>query len=502
MKKKLISVLLSGAMAMGLLAGCGSSTEGTTGTNSTATVTETKTSDKADSQEVEKIKVYLPTSGKFDDLDNVMAAVNEITTKEIGVEVEFHPYEFGQWFQQYSLFLSGTEDVDILANYGGYLNAVSQGAAYDLTDLIQQYGQDIIAMEGDFLKSGEVNGTQYAIPIYASYAWTMGILYRQDVVDELGIQDLVDNVKTLEDWGEVLAVVKEKKPEMTPYVRNNGSTATNFQYGTWDDLGNNYGVLMDGGKTSDVVNLFETDEYAKLCSVMHDWYLAGYTSKDIQTQTDGFPTLTRNDAAFSTLGQADFNTSFYQSTTCGKDIGTVMISTPAARTYNNVTYTIMSNSKHAEAAMKFLNFWFSNEEVGTLIAYGIEGTHYKLDANGMGDYVDGQDSASCTYHLGSGISNTNRIRWNTEDPDYSKLLIDSNNSAQKSAALGFAFDTSSVENEITQLDNVCSKYQIGLECGALDPETALAEFNEELKSAGIETVIAEKQRQLNEFLGK
>lgn len=506
MKKKFLNVMLSACMVLGLMSGCGSSDAGekTTATTADNTAKQTADSGSKDAEqpkEIEKINVYLPSAGKVDDLDTVMAAVNDITREKIGVEVDFHVYEFGQWFQQYSLFLSGTEDVDVLANYGGYLNAVSQGAAYDLTDLIEEYGQDIKAMEGDFLKSGRVNGTQYAIPIYASYAWTMGILYREDVVEELGIQDMVANVKSIEDWGEVLEVVKEKKPGMTPFVTNNGNTAANFQYGTWDDLGNNYGVLMDGGKTSEVVNLFETDEYARLCGVFHDWYTKGYTSKDIQTQTDGFPTLTRNDAAFSTLGQTDFNTSFYQSTTCGKPINVVMFGTPSARTYNNVTYTVMSNTKHPEAAMKFLNLWFSDEELGTLIAYGIEGTHYVLDENGMGTYLDGQDSTTCPYHLGNGISNTNRIRWDSENPDYAQLLIDSNNNAQKSAALGFAFDTSSVENELTQLDNVCSKYQIGLECGAIDP-SSLDEFNAELKAAGIEKVIEEKQRQLNEFLGK
>ena len=54
---------------------------------------------------------------------------------------------------------------------------------------------------------------------------------------------------------------------------------------------------MVGGKTSEVVNLFETDEYAKLCGIMNDWYESGYMNKDIQTQTDAFPVLTKNDAA-------------------------------------------------------------------------------------------------------------------------------------------------------------------------------------------------------------
>lgn len=489
MKRKITALFLIFAMCLTLLAGCGSN-DNPGGDN------------PGGSGEVEKIKIYVPTSGKFDDMDKVMEAVNAITREKIGVEVEFKAYQFGQWFQQYSLFLSGTEDVDIIANYGGYLNAVAQGAALDLTDLLPEYGKDIIEIEGDFLKSGQVDGVQYAIPIYASYAWNMGILYRRDVVEELGLEDLVASVKTIDDWGKVLEAVKAGKPEMTPFVSNNGSTAATFQYGTWDDLGNNYGVLMDGGKTSEVVNLFATDEYKHLCEVLHDWNVKGYSSKDIQTQTDGFPVLTQNDAAFSTLGQTDFNTSFYQSTTCNKPIDIVMFGIPVARTYNNVTFTVMSNTKHAEACVKFMNLWFSDEEVGTLISYGIEGEHYELDENGMGKYLSGQDANSCPYHLGSGISNTNRIRWESEDPNYAENLIESNNSAQKSAALGFAFNPDNVTNEITELDNVCAKYRNGLECGALDPATALPEFLAALEAAGINTVIAEKQAQLDAFLGK
>ncbi len=485
MNRKITALVLSLLMLVSVLASCGGKEEGVSG-------------------DVEKIKIYVPTSAKTDDMDKVMEKVNEITREKIGVEVEFKAFQFGQWFQQYSLFLSGTEDVDILANYGGYLNAVAQGAAYDLTDLINEYGKDIVAMEGDYLKSGQVDGHQYAIPIYASYAWNMGLLYRRDVVEELGLEDMVANVKNLEDWGAVLDAVKAAKPEMTPFVSNSGSTAYTFQYGSWDDLGNNYGVLMDGGKTSEVVNLFATDEYKHLCEVMHDWYVKGYSSKDIQTQTDSFTVLTQNDAAFSTLGQTDFNTPFYQTTSCGKPIDIVMLGggVPVARTYNNVTFTVMSNTKHAEACMKFLNLWFSDVDVGNLISYGIEGEHYVLNADGMGEYPEGQDANSCAYHLGTSISNTNRIRWCTEDPDYAEKLIESNNNAQKSAGLGFAFDPSPVTNEITALDNICTRYQTGLECGSMDPAVELPNFLKALEDAGIDKVIAEKQAQLDKFLGK
>jgi putative aldouronate transport system substrate-binding protein len=509
MKRKLISVLLIAVMVATMLAGCG---KAKTSNETVAPDTETAgeaTDEKetageetaqAEPTEVEKIKIYLPTAGKVDDIAKVMEAVNNISREKIGVEAEIKPYEFGQWFQQYPLFISGTEDVDIIANYGGYLNAVSQGAAYDITELLQTYGQDIIAMEGDYLKSGSIKGVQYAIPIYASYAWNMGIIYRQDIVDELGLGDKVAAVKSLEDWEVILAAVKEAKPDMTPIVRNSGNTTPNFQYGLWDDLGNNYGVLMNGGETSEVVNLFETEQYAQLCGIFYDWYQKGYLNKDVQTQTDGFTVLAQNDAAFSTLGQTDFNTAFYQSTTVGKPMGAIMLGEPVARTYNNVTYSIMSNTEHAEACMKFLNLWFSDVEVGNLISYGIEGEHYQLNAEGMGTYLEGQQASTTTYRLGAAINNTNRIRWDSENPEYAKLLIESNSTAKKSAALGFGFDPTPVTNEITQLDNIRSKYQVGLESGALDPQTYLPKFITELKEAGLDTVIAEKQKQLDEFL--
>ena len=52
------------------------------------------------------------------------------------------------------------------------------------------------------------------------------------------------------------------------------------------------------------------------------------------------------------------------------------------------------------------------------------------------------------------------------------------------------------------MDNVCNKYQAGLETGTLDPETYLPEFIQALKDAGLEKVIAEKQAQLDAFLAQ
>ena len=486
--KKCVSVAMLIALSLSMISGCGSKND------------TDKTESSGGDGQIETISMYYPVSKVDEDLEVIQQAVNDYIKDKINVAVELHPFEYGQWFQQYSLFLSGTENIDILANYDNLNGAVSQGAALDITDLVQEYGQDILSLEGEYIKCGQVNGVQYTLPNYTGYAHTIGIEYRADIVRELGLEDQVAQVKSLQDWESVLEKVKEEKPDMTPFATLAGATQTNFYKGTWDSLGNDYGVLMNGGESAEIVNLFETDEYKNMCELMYKWNQEDYSNKDIQTQADTFVTLTKNDAAFSTIADVDFYSGTFMSTTTGVEIGAIPLSDYFATTYTNVMWQIMSTSEHHEAAMKFLNLWFSDDELASLIKYGIEGQHYQVKDDGTATYLDGQNADNCTYHNGTAFNGAAGIRWETEDKDYAEKIIESNETCKKSSGLEFSFDSSAVLNEITQLDNVCSKYRGGLECGTLDPETVLPEFNEELKKAGIDTVIAEKERQFNEWL--
>ena len=75
-----------------------------------------------------------------------------------------------------------------------------------------------------------------------------------------------------------------------------------------------------------------------------------------------------------------------------------------------------------------------------------------------------------------------------------------NESAVISKAVGFMFDPSPVKSEIAALDSVLAEYRLGLENGELDPEEYLPKFQQALREAGIEKVIAEKQRQLDAWV--
>jgi putative aldouronate transport system substrate-binding protein len=65
---------------------------------------------------------------------------------------------------------------------------------------------------------------------------------------------------------------------------------------------------------------------------------------------------------------------------------------------------------------------------------------------------------------------------------------------------GFTFDTSEVSVELEQIQEVLDTYEPLLECGCVDYLTTYGSFISRLKAAGIDTVIAEKQRQLDAWL--
>jgi len=63
--------------------------------------------------------------------------------------------------------------------------------------------------------------------------------------------------------------------------------------------------------------------------------------------------------------------------------------------------------------------------------------------------------------------------------------------------MGFTFDNSNVKTEYTAVTNVIEQYMYGLVCGSVDPTTEIPIFLQRLDEAGLGTIIAEKQTQLD-----
>ena len=63
-------------------------------------------------------------------------------------------------------------------------------------------------------------------------------------------------------------------------------------------------------------------------------------------------------------------------------------------------------------------------------------------------------------------------------------------------------DIADIQNEVANVNTVWDKYKNDLLTGAVDPETTVPVILEELKAAGLDTVMEEAQRQIDEFFAK
>ena len=497
--------VLTAAMLTLPITGCGGSSDtGAAGSTSAAeNASSAAAGSETDNDEIVKLRVwgfgYTATS---DDCAAVAEAINEITRDEIGVEIELVRSGDGE---KLNLALTSGEQLD-LVNYhtysGGLVTLVNNGMATPLEELVEQYGQDAVSAVGEEnLAMGKVNGTLYSIPNVTCFANSYGMAVRQDILEELDVDP--KTVKTWEEMHDLLVRVKEAHPDMYPVVNSwaGGGMQKTFAFdnlgtGFWDALG----ILenVHDGSTK-VVNMYETDSYREFCEMMYQWKQDGLLMPDVTTSNENNLCSSVGFAAFENNGPLK---SQQLSKDWGKEGVVIELVSPFITSdAGGSSFFIPSVSKHPEKAMQLWNLMYKNKEIANLLTNGIEGVHY--------EYTD--ESRSSVRSLEGSTWDSMDWPWPNSslaavyegtDPDIWAQNIEFSNSASVSRALGFRFDNSSVLNEITACNNVIAKYDVGLRWGELDPEEALPKFNEELKAAGLDTIIAEKQAQLDAFLAQ
>lgn len=492
--KKFAAMTLAAFMAVSALAGCGQKTENTAGSGT-----------EAENEETVHLELYaMSFGGNNDSLEKVNQAVNDYIKPLINADVKLNIINYGSYAQQVNLMMSGEEQVDLMLSTGSLTSTLAgQGALTELDDLLANQGKDIVEIMGeDVLASCKYGGTTYAVPTNRDLARSMCYYYRDDINQELGLG--LENAKTLDDIEKCFEIMHEKDPEMAGIAGNN--TSSLLSNWNWDAISNNYGVLLNLGEDLKVENLYESDDYIQMVERMHDWYEKGYIYKEITTSTVANPDLFATGKMLGFFANGNPTSDNTQSQMLGGPIKHIELVEPymSSTTVQTACWTIPHNAGNPEKAMELLNLMYTDPTLVNLLCYGIEGENYVVkDAEkGIIGYPEGMDAQTRTYDNTLGWTWGNMLigyTWEGDDPDVHDQMVEFNNSAKRSKALGFTFDPTNVQNETTACANVAAKYTIGIESGALDPDEALPKFQKELKEAGIDTIIAEKQRQLDEW---
>ena len=503
----MLSLLLVMAMAVLMFAGCGSKEETTTTTETTDTAAEsTDTAATEETGEIVQLKMAMFAAGENPDAALIQEEVNKIAREKIGAEVEITFINFGSWLQQTNLMLSSGEQLDIMPTLINppLVTYVTNGQFQPLDDLLEQYGQGIKeAIAADYIDCGRVNGTLYGITTNRDLAASFGFTMRKDLADKYGID--YANIKTLADVEAALRIIHENEPTLYPLVPQSANqlVSSGWNYDQLND-GNALGVLDNAGAELSVVNYYETPGFVDFVTATRTWYNDGLIMPDILNNTETGNSIVKAGKAFGYLSNTKPGFAAQETRASGYEMVTAEI-VPAFATTSNVSgivWGIPTNSVDPEKAMQFMNLMYSDKEIANLLIYGIQDKHYKItdEATGMVDYADGVDATTTGYPGGTGWGWPNQFIsyvWAGNEADYWTQMDDFNRTATPSKAIGFTFDSTNVSTEMASCANIVLQYRPALLAGAIDPAEALAKFNQELKDAGLEKIIAEKQSQLD-----
>ena len=472
----------------------------------------------ADSDDFYEVVVQYPTLGNTpQDLKMVEDALNEITEPEIGVHVTFYPCNAFELNNTTNLMVSSGEKLDLAMCMfeGGAQSYVNKGMLLELDDLVEEYGQDILEAEGVAMSGGYYSGALYTIPTEEKMGRVKAFECRKDILDKYGIEYDTEKIYTLEELSEIFAIVKEGEGDKFYCVAANPSQDAPFMYmANVDLLGADYasGVIGNYGKETTVENYFESEEFENYCNVMRDWFEKGYFSSDCNTTTDSTLTQLQSGSYFGMFENAepDMIAGHCQSMQAylGTDVVALRTTAPASRTqdYQITQWMIPITCDNPEKTMEFLNMTYAREDVVNLIFRGIENVHY-VRVEGTEhtvDWPEGIDNSNTPY---SAILNVwgdkmkDLVMPPNDDTYYNKMreFNESITEEHTSDALGYCFNSEPVRTQFAAVSDVVAQYESVLGYGVVDPASALEEFRSALKAAGIDEVIAENQKQFDEW---
>lgn len=496
MKKKVIASLLSVSMAAALFTGFSANT--------------------AKSREDYPV-IKIPYGYAFPATDEkaIETELNKIMEKKAHAHVDLVGIQFGNWANQLNLMLLGGGDqtVDLFNSfwYTSVSNLVANGQVMKLDSLMTKEGAGIKGlfkggMEA-YLKCGVVDGSQYGIPSLYSYCTENTYYVKKEDVAKANVD--LNKVNSIDSMSDAILKLKKANPKKS-FIP--GSTEPYWVPKSIDYLGDTkyLGVLTNPTKSTKVENYYKSAYFLNLLKHVKEWKKAGVFSPDplsnknatlnnlLMGITDGTPGYAW-DAKVNLAGTC----ATYNVNLDGAKVTDALSTTSDVTTF---MWHISSFCKHPDVAMRVLNVLYTDPTASQLIANGVEGLEYTLNDKGQMVYPKGkkgmQDlgwpAASLAYWPNVMLCKT----WSYEPKDIYAQMLKKNKACKKSLALGFTFDASKVTDQITACSNVVAQYYAPLMYGEVDIDSTLPKFQDALKKAGIDTIIAEKQKQLNAWLAK
>lgn len=371
-----------------------------------------------------------------------------------------------------------------------YQEAVSKGLLLPLDDyLASDNGSALTAAihARDLARSkidGSVYGLSQNIRMINATAYNKEYLEKYNI-DASGLSsDIFDNQEILE------LVQDGEDGAFAPYIYNADLLSMS---GNWVVSPSSILTYTSDGQ---FVNGVETEEFGNLLAALKE-----LTDRDLAAApAGGYDDI----FAVYTTAYTDevFETTYTYTNSGDEEVEIEVVVIPNLDTpqispnWGDAAGGIASWSENQENALHFLTLLYTDPDIANLIQYGIQGEDYVL-TEGKAEY-----SNSLLWIFGEKFTNPLLTYSAGDMADDKRTYLDTYYEACEAYIPdGFRFDISSVEEEINATNAVyeSSLVQSLLFLQTDDIDGARVEIGGALKAAGIETIIEEAQRQLEEW---
>ncbi len=507
---KLLALGMTAVMTAGLLTGCGGSGNGASAPANDAaqSTSETESADtdsapaadtgaadsEQDSGEVPTLIWWTVGGTPADDFDEAVAQISDYCEEKIGVRLDVKIAGWGDYDTKMNTIVNAGEYFDIMfTNNTNYSKFVNLGAFENISDMVQTVAPELYSFIPEKLWSGvQIHGNVYAVPTYKDSSLTQFYYLDDQYVQKYNLD--LSSLKDLQTLDPIVRTIKEGEGKsLYPLMLNQGTLWNGF-FNDYDGLASGIqaiGVRIDDPERK-VVCTLEQEDIIEDLELLHSWYVDGIINPDANVVTE--------DSKGNVFGNAQgWPSAVVQWETLQgvEKYDAVKVFGPlyTTETIQGSMNAISVNSNYKEEALKVLQLINTDQKFRDLCAYGVEGNHFEYLEDGSVKRLR-DDWTWPTYTQGTFFIMSNQ---EGSDPNQWDEVKQQNEEAAASTCLGFALDVTNIQNEVSNVNTTWDKYKYDMLTGASDPATAVPKCIEDLKAAGLDTIIAEAQKQIDEF---
>ena len=484
--KRLLAAAAAAAMCVGLMAPAAVS------------------ADALDTSEEVQLVMYV-ISDRPAGQDIVDENMNNYFKEKLNCTLQINWIGWAEYANKYPMLYSSGEQFDMAycATWLNFANLARRGAFKDLSELLPTYAPDNYAMQSESaLAQATIDGALYAVPTLLPTYITYGPIYRGDLYDEAGLEGDMDTWEKIEAYGDF---IKANHPEMEVIDMYQGNVELSLQWermqGNFEiDSGNRYIFYDPSEENPTVFPVYDDPTFPEFVDMCARWSQKGFWSMSALSDTDS--TKTQNGKAAVRFHNIDTWSGYTVLHPEWDFRYAAMTSDIAHLPYTQDCLVIPTTAKNPERALALWNLLTTDQEAYDVFFYGILGTTYELNEEGQFTILD-PDLYATNACWAVRTMDLNRNQAGVPE-SYDTVRREWEENIQEGVGTerftGFVFDTTAVTTEIANCQNVRQQYGWPLELGYVDAEKGLEEYKKQMQNAGIDRIVEEAQRQLDEYL--